>query len=224
MSLTAICLSGMIRFPEKALKSINNINCLNKKIFIHTWNTIDNKCLNEFKYESCIIENYKDKEKEFNQLYNNFISRTITDETWIGEQRQDVGICSMYYSINKSNLLKCQYEKIHNIIFDKVIRMRFDSDFQDKILNIDQFNDDLFIPTGCDWCDGINDQFAIGPSKIMDIYSNVYLNMLNLNCKYHPERILLSHLKMNQINPKRFIFDITINNSSIYHREVQTKL
>jgi len=55
--------------------------------------------------------------------------------------------------------------------FDCVIRMRFDSDFEGKTLDVSKCSDGLYIPEGEDWLGGINDQFALGSSESMDIYS-----------------------------------------------------
>lgn len=217
---TAICLSGLIKYPENSINSIKKIHPDDMKIFIHTWNMSDLSRIKDFNYESCIIEDYGPKEKEFNLLHRQYTNRIIADDTWIGEQRTDVGIFSMFYSMYKSNQLKSNYEKTNGITFDKVIRMRFDSKFLGEKLNLSDFDDNLFIPVGCDWCGGINDQFALGPSDKMDIYSDVYNNMMNLDCKYHPERIMSAHLKKMNLSPKRFIFDVAIRNSNTYHREV----
>ena len=61
--------------------------------------------------------------------------------------------------------------------------------------------------------DSINDQFAIGTSHAMDLYSNLYNNFhYNQSVKYYPERILYSHLKNMNLVPTRINFPVRINN------------
>jgi hypothetical protein len=146
----AICISGSVRYPELGLSSIKNIYPNeNIKIFIHTWNNVKNKeflntlfrlkckeipemvkvdlnCIKKYQYEKLIIEDYKEKHKEFVEIY-----KSLKFKEYL---RNDVGIISMHYSIYKSNQLKCDYEKEHNMLFDRVVRMRFDSDFESKVL------------------------------------------------------------------------------------------
>jgi hypothetical protein len=118
-----------------------------------------------------------------------------------------------------ANNLKVMYEKENNIIFDTVVRMRFDSDFENKIFNINEYPNTLNIPNGEDWCGGINDQFAFGPSSVMNDYSNFYNNITEIEgVPYHPETMLLKYFNMKKIHTNRCDFRVRINNNIDFRR------
>jgi hypothetical protein len=230
----AICLSGGIKFPQHSLDSINNILPNdNVKIFIHSWQ-IDSKDKKKFVESSWtgvhhqdelfahstlgivknlsthfdvvdyVYENFADKSPLFSDIFNSL--------KWVKYERNDFGIISMYYSLFQSNLLKKKYEKENNMKFEKVVRMRFDSNFFGKKINLESFIEPLNIPIGRDFT-GINDQFAVCSSSHMDIYSNVFSELSKtVDAKYHPESILKKHLENYGILPWRFPFHVGINN------------
>jgi hypothetical protein len=233
----AVCVSGGVRYTHLGLKSIQKI-VPNEyvKIFIHTWKVKDvNSFLNtvsglqhkeqdkvietnlslleEYNYEKLLIENYDKCQKKFQNLLDSlkFIPSIDTEDT---EPRTDVGPISMHYSIYKANELKKEYEKENNIKFDWVIRMRTDSDFRYEQLDLNTLNHELNIPSGEDWGDNsINDQFAIGTSHAMDLYSSLYNNFhYTQSTKFYPERILALHLKNVNLIPNRVDFPVRINN------------
>ena len=231
----AICISGSIRYPDKSLKSINKIVPNNVKVFIHTWKNIKSgkflKTIHRLQDKEGIKEMI---DTDFNLLQYSYEKLQIDDFDILYEDikslyddikfnsyfRDDVGVLSMYYSIYQANKLKCEYEKDNNIIFDRVIRMRFDSDFVNDSLNLIKTTDfDLCIPdTRFDY-DGINDQFAIGSSKMMDIYSNVYQDIHELTeCNYCGEEILKKQLDRHNIIPTRIKFPVNKNNNMDFTR------
>jgi len=231
----AICISGSIRYPDKSLKSINKIVPNNVKVFIHTWKNIKSgkflKTIHRLQDKEGIKEMI---DTDFNLLQYSYEKLQIDDFDILYEDikslyddikfnsyfRDDVGVLSMYYSIYQANKLKCEYEKDNNIIFDRVIRMRFDSDFVNDSLNLIKTTDfDLCIPdTRFDY-DGINDQFAIGSSKMMDIYSNVYQDIHELTeCNYCGEEILKKQLDRHNIIPTRIKFPVNKNNDMDFTR------
>lgn len=236
----AVCISGGIKYPEKSLESLKNIfPSDNIKVFIHTWKIIDKNLylknigkeqllpylkndvkklnqflkessedkldiLNEYNYEKLSIEIFDEKKIEFQTLFDSL--------TFPSYQRKDVGFISMFYSFYKSNELKKEYERENNMIFDRVIRMRFDSDFCGKKLFLDEIDGNLVIPYGPDW-KGMNDQFAIGDSKSMDYYCKIYKNLENLqHVQFHPETLMMEHL--SNINVQRIKFDVKINSNT----------
>jgi hypothetical protein len=239
----AVCISGGVRYPHLGLQSIQKI-IPNEyvKVFIHTWK-INNRdsflstvaglqhkevdkivetnlsLLEDYNYEKLLIENYDECQKKFEKLLNNlkFVPSTDPEDEY---PRSDAGPISMHYSIFKSNQLKGEYEKENNITFDWVIRMRTDSDFKSNILDVRSLSGELNIPSGEDWSDsGINDQFAIGKSNAMDLYSNLYNNFHhNQSVKYYTERILYSHLKNMNLVPNRIDFPVRINNGQDFRK------
>lgn len=230
----AICLSGGIKYPEYGIESIKKIlPNENIKLFIHTWdihnrknflNTVhglnwkdpdktvitDFNFLSKYNYESLLIENYDSKEKQFKKMYEDFNFKCYS-----------IGPISMHYSIHKSNQLKQDYEVKNNIIFDRVVRMRYDSNFMGKSLNLIELTSDINIPEGEDWLGGINDQFAVGTSKGMDIYSNLYNELHNFqNSDMHPENMLKTYLKSKQVSINRFDFNIKINDGIDFRKYI----
>lgn len=232
----AICISGGVRYPHLGLQSIQKI-IPNEyvKVFIHTWK-IKNKdsflktvsgleykeedktvetnlsFLENYNYEKLLIENYDECEKKFKDLFNSlkFVAATDPED----KPRTDVGPISMHYSIYRANELKSEYEKENNIVFDWVIRMRTDSDFRYDVLDMNCLNSELNIPSGEDWAaNSINDQFAIGTSHSMNLYSSFYKNIhYTQSSKYYPETIFYSHLKNMSLNINRIDFPVRINN------------
>jgi hypothetical protein len=232
----AVCISGGIRYPHLGLESIKKIIPNEDiKVFIHTWKVENiysfhqtvsglkykeiNKVieqnfsfLEKYNYQKLLIENYDECTKKFENIFSELKFVPATDD--IDEPRSDVGPISMHYSIYKSNQLKKEYEIDNNMIFDWVIRMRTDSDFRYDKLDLNSLSCDLNIPSGEDWNElGINDQFAIGKSHTMDIYSNFYNNIyLTQSSKYYPEVMLLSYLNKMNIFSNRIDFPVRINN------------
>jgi hypothetical protein len=239
----AVCLSGAIRYPHIGLKSIKNIFPNDYvKIFIHTWkisnreeflktisglefkeynNIIETQFnfLEKYNYEKLLIEDYESKKFKFQEIYNSLNLLPIENSEGCIKPRYDVGPISMHYSINMANNLKVMYEKENNIIFDTVVRMRFDSDFENKIFNINEYPNTLNIPNCEDWCGGINDQFAFGPSSVMNDYSNFYNNITEIEgVPYHPETMLLKYFNMKKIHTNRCDFRVRINNNIDFRR------
>ena len=242
----ALCFSGGIKYPENGLQSLKKIfpSC-DVKIFMHTWDIherddflktvhgltckepektviTDFNFLSRYNYENLLIENYDTKQQEFEEIFNSLIFKeypTTSDGRNIG-----VGMISMHYSIWKSNQLKKYYEKCHQMKFDLVVRMRYDSEFPFTINFLDYVDNPeemIYIPWGDDWLGGINDQFAIGNSEIIDIYSNVFVNLQNYQyLPYHPETILRTHLNENNIKIKRINYPVRINNGQDFRKTV----
>jgi len=224
----AVCFSGTVRNPEIGLESLKLIHpCNHIKIFAHSWanlntetdyfnSSIDqnnNNLPQGFNCETFLIENYQSKKIHFQKMYD-FFNFKLHHAT----PRTDLGIISMFYSIYQSNLLKRNYEKLNKFKFDKVIRMRFDSNFENNILDLTQLNSELSIPNEEDWCGGINDQFAVGSSQLMDIYCDMY-NSFSLvkHVPYHPESMFGEYLKIRQVNPDRFNFKVSITSNRPRH-------
>ena len=231
----AICLSGSIRYPELGLKSINKIIPNNTKIFIHTWKNVKSgkflKTIHrlqakegikemidtdfnllQYPYEKLQVDDFDIVHKGIQSLYDSLKFNSY--------DRNDIGVLSMYYSIYQANKLKCEYEENNGIIFDRVIRMRFDSDFVNELLDLRKtITLDLCIPdTRFDYT-GINDQFAIGSSETMDIYSNVYQDIHDLTeCDYCGEEILKQQLDKHNIIPTRIKFPVNKNNNIDFTR------
>lgn len=229
----AVCFSGTVRCPENGLNSLKLIFPNDDvKVFGHTWVNLNNEkdyvnsnldvnrgsnfnLLEKFNFETLLVENYKSKKIHFQKMYD-FFNFKIHD----APPRTDLGIVSMFYSIYQSNSLKRKYEILNNMKFDKVVRIRFDSNFENKNLDLKNISSDLLIPSGNDWCGGINDQFAIGSSESMDIYCDLYNSFSMVkHVPYHPESMLGEYLKIRSIIADRFDFKISISSSRLSWNE-----
>jgi hypothetical protein len=121
--------------------------------------------------------------------------------------RADTGTLSMYYSIFRANELR----RASGINYDYVIRMRYDSepksDLDLSILDPGSIN----IPNEEDFA-GINDQFAIGPPHLMDVYCGVYNNVawLSAKCTHHPELLLKCQLEAYNMPIRRISYRVLI--------------
>jgi len=216
----AICISGTTKHHENSLKSIkNHFSAYSPKIFLHTYN-IDpirliedswsknkqHQYLSTLKLNSNqIAELYsptyhaiEDYDQVTMSLLPHFLEITATEAVNLYSIGSNIGPISMHYSIRAANALKTYYEKENDIKFDTVIRMRYDSDI--KIMeplghyNLNKIN----IPIYRDWMGGINDQFAFGPSELMDKYSNLFPTFAyhtRMCGIYHPETIFRTYLQ-----------------------------
>jgi hypothetical protein len=128
----------------------------------------------------------------------------------------------MFYHNLKCYQLIEQYSKIHNIVFDVLIKWRTDISikqdciqfFMEKI--IEDFmqikdNNNLYVPSH-DLFWGINDQLAYGNYNCMQKYCNMVKKIIGL-CKkgvvYHPETLLLQHCYQSNIMVNTF--DLSYN-------------
>lgn len=156
--------------------------------FVKEFN-IKDECIN---IERCIMPEEMFKSiKNLNGSYNN--------------------VYSMYYNNKKNYELIKNYEKMHNIKFDVILRYRteiWSNDVIDIIENLKK--NTVYIPNKYDWCGGLNDQVAYGDSESMEKYCECVDNIVNL-CNqgviYHPETLLLHHVKSKNLSIERINFE-----------------
>lgn len=209
----AFCLSGQPRFFEEGFEFWfrNIIHPFNADVFIHTW--FDENKVNE-KYDcsswnvgqsdtikSNTIERISylfnpkkivyEKPKEFNLL--DYSSNCAKQPPYITH--------SMFYSMYQSNKLKIDYENELNFKYDYVIRARFDWMIETKLEQL--LLNKLVVPNNCPSPIGINDQFCIGPSNLVDYYCETYFH-INEYWENHKvilanEALLKFHLDYNKV-------------------------
>jgi hypothetical protein len=178
----AICMSGLTRSLQytwpmayfNVMKHLDNVD-----VFVHTWDN-DNGGTRGFEMKSCV---YDDKQ--------NYIEKFMQPKSYEIESQEEFTRKNairrstyMYYSIFKANLLKKQYEDLHNFKYDVVIRSRMDAIYEapllseelrkcieENVLYVGTFNDPETWPHA-----GLYpDSFAFSNSKNMDTYSDVHL-------------------------------------------------
>jgi len=189
----ALCFSGHMRTYENAFPYIKTqiLDSLNCDIFIHT---------------------IKDNNINWNNVVKNYNPKLITVADQIAfsdpylskyKNNSNISVISMYYDIYSCNKLKKQYEKINNIKYDCVIRLRPDGILNNKIKESDFNNLDKVYVNKCGtpntWVD---DTFAFSSSENMDLYSNTYLYLAefyNIEQSLHPETMLRYCLQKHNI-------------------------
>jgi hypothetical protein len=129
--------------------------------------------------------------------------------------------CSMFYSIQRSNDLKIEYERLHNFKYDLVIRSRTDITIANCKLDLNTLDTrKIYTSTthqrfsdGTEIC---NDQLAIGSSSLMDAYSCLY-SLLNFYWERDTppsmvgERVLTHHLRNCNIPVKCCTQEVLFN-------------
>ena len=188
----AVCISGQ---PRNVIRGIENI-LQNMKfdfdVFSHVW--WSNKS-HKVSFKRILFDGTEDEVSEF--VYNDWIAKMYENfdikKILIEEQKQfnipeiferrkikytnPFTACSLLYSVHKCNELKRDYELENNFKYDWVIRTRYDFGLSEPI-DISNFdNDVIYVPSDNSHNYGFSDQFAIGSSKNMDIYSNVFSNI-----------------------------------------------
>jgi len=112
----------------------------------------------------------------------------------------------MFYNIYKADCLRQQFEKENNFKYDLVIRTRADLGITSE-LNLQQLNIDgnQIIMPASDWHGNprANDQFAIGNSHSMKIYSTLFTRIKEINdsgFRFHPESMVGHNLRQNDVS------------------------
>jgi hypothetical protein len=204
MSSIAIYLSGRVNGYTDNIIQLKHF-FKNKSIFISFNTNEKNEFMKTF-YECNLI------------CSNSLFSKDIVDFYLQYNRYPEVNIyncLSMFYHNKLAfELIEREIEK-KNKHYSVVIKYRGDiqsnSDFP-LLLTVEK--NTIYIPEGCDWRDGINDQIAYGDYISMKKYSHVFDNIKDY-CQegiiLHPETLLKHHLKVNHLKIKRFKFDYSLN-------------
>jgi len=211
----ALCLSGQPRYLEIGFDALfkNFISKYNVDVFAHIW--FDEKLI-DTNIDFCIPYNRshkweKDADKKVIELYKpkkTFFEppKQFSLEPFKGANFELIApnnVLSMFYSIKQANNLKCAYENENNFEYDLVIRARTDLILQNNLnFSLIDKNKIYYYGLGQTMFDNIsicNDQFALGSSKLMNIYSGLFDLLEFYWATYKPpsmvgERILTTHL------------------------------
>ena len=241
----ALCISGQPRNTTRGIPNILENLKFDFDVFQHAW--WDNNSASELftksnaaKLNDVVSEHVNND--WISAMYRNFNIKKLYLETQIPfnvpsllESRKTYyanafNICSSLYSIYKCNELKKEYENQHNFKYDLVIRTRLDFGLSEPI-NIEKYNTKtIYVPSdfGTNRY-GFNDQFAIGSSYNMDIYSEAFNNIeYILESGYTDpmghEQLIQKHLENNKIefileDFKNFLWRHENNRSRIHSIE-----
>lgn len=202
----ALCLSGQPRFIKLGYQFIKKYlldNNNNIDIFLHAWyNPLDvDKPYNSAQLYSSGHVGYVEKDTDL-FLVDNFKPKKYIIEPQIDFSEYSKNLpnhqnakkeimCSIFYSIFKSNELKKKYELENNFNYDLVVRTRYDLAYFDNINFFDymdnlnkihvlknyQEDQDMFNSS----CNPMPDIFSFSNSKNMDIFSSVFPNMKQIS-------------------------------------------
>ena len=185
MSRVAVCISGQPRSVEQGFEFINKhvIQPNQADVFIHTWQpTATEAFINPVNgsevgdavgagITNTILDLYEPHGVIFDVQFP-FDEKDYNDRAYPGMKAS--WMLSMWYSVQMANWLKCNAEDEFGPKYDAVFRMRFDWALTDDLAVENTASDVITVPSDCAHRAGINDQFAVGSSKNMDIYSNLY--------------------------------------------------
>ena len=214
----AMCFSGQARAVKYCFESISNnlLAPLGKvDIFIHSW-FIDPLERNKFDiFHLNIIDASLD---EYVEMYRPVASlfEDFERSTYFRFNNMKERIRIMFYSMNRANELKSQYELDQGFKYDYVIRGRTDLFLRKPIIPEQLYwldDNSVLIPSGFDF-GGINDQMAIGTSLAIDKYASIHKMLdrylLDDGQQYDPERLMKHHLEREGFGIRRIDFDYGI--------------
>lgn len=164
---------------------------------------MEHKCENWKKTESIFLN----KKQEIQHLFDK-------------STRKDLGVYGMWYAVMKSNEMREEYEKKHNIIFDCVMRARFELKLMKSTGHPDASNLDFRVEdfdmdklwkshTNSDSKYGMSDCFAFSSSKNMSHYCRMYENInecATIEGEVWPEAIAFHHNKNQYEMLPQYIF------------------
>lgn len=227
---TAILLSGQIRSAKYCIKSLMRhvVEPLQADIFIDTWiprayekDRLGNLILNTLTIDE-VLSRYRPRAITIEEFDQSPLVQEIgrnRNESKVGYDGSDApetkleNIYYMHYKIWRANALKNAYEKINDIHYGRVIRLRFDLEFE-SFPEIEPERNTLYIPEGWDYRGGINDLLVVGDSESIDKYCDVYVNLrkyARAGIGFHPESILRHHLEASNVRIVRFELDYKLN-------------
>lgn len=171
----ALCLSGRPRMCKEGFE-YHKRNLLDEhdvNVFIHSWQDIDN---DDFQF---IDYNYDPVSISLSYTFDDrsFEKYPVDHPNWPPKNA-----IHMLYSVFKANELKREYELEKGFTYDVVIRSRFDFALNRKI-DFTVEPGKIYVPN--DYIKGriepngliCNDQFAVGDSPTIDLYSNTFWNI-----------------------------------------------
>jgi hypothetical protein len=123
---------------------------------------------------------------------------------------------SMWYKTLRVNQLRKKYENTMGFKYDLIIKTRPDVVLEEPIDLIQ--SDNLVIPFGWDWSEGINDLMAWGNQYNMDTYCELFYmfaSLANSMDKINPETMLKQYLKIKNIKTERPKVDLTLRDMNI---------
>lgn len=213
---TAICFYGQPRFAKLCFEKYYSkiINHYNPDIFIHTWFD-ESKIGTHYPTGGTVngtIEAHEllIREDTISELIDIYNPKKIKYE-WYDEEtskKEFSSVLFQYYTQKSVKDIKVEYEKETGIVYDLIIRTRFDcvsSNFYDKVKE-----SHLNVPDTCPNSSVYTDTISISNGEIFDKISDAYLSILEnedlkniLRHKPHGEYPLKHQIDKHNINVHR---------------------
>ena len=188
----ALCISGQPRNVNRGIENILQNIKFDFDVFVHSWwdNKSHTKTFKKILFGGRVDEVSEIVQNDWiDKIYEHFdINKILVEKQKqfdipeVFENRKlkfthTFGVYSSLYSVYQCNQLKRDFEFENKFKYDWVIRTRSDFGLSEPV-NMNKFNSDIiYAPNDNSHRYGFNDQFAIGSSKNMDIYSNVFSNI-----------------------------------------------
>jgi hypothetical protein len=123
----------------------------------------------------------------------------------------------MWYNVYRSNQLRLDFEKQHNVKYDLVIRARSDVGIIEtldlKAIDLKHIQQNIIMPEN-QWAGLACDQFGMGSPENMNVYCDLVNHAENYpyahDLHWHPESSLGHHLNLNNISSIKEKFNITL--------------
>lgn len=205
----ALCISGQPRVWEKGFdyhyKNIIKNNDV--VVFLHSW--------------EMPIEKFEAISKKYNAAsfitspslpidLSKYVNTPPPSPNWKVKDGR-MSTWAQLYSIKECMRTKCEYEKLHNMKFDWVVRSRFDFAINVKIPFDQLDNSRLYIPN-CRMVqsrDFGNDQFAFSSSENMNRYADAFNNIdlfYNSGVQYMMEDFMSANWKLHGLTGDNLIY------------------
>jgi hypothetical protein len=185
----ALCISGQPRNVYRGFENILQNMKFDFEVFVHSW--WDNKS-NQNTFKKILYDGREDEVSEIvdndwiGKLYGSFnVNKVLIEKQKhfdipeVFEKRKlkfthTFGVYSSLYSVYRCNKLKRNFELDNGFTYDWVIRTRPDFGLSEP-LTLDGLDESIiYAPNDNSHNYGFSDQFAIGSSKNMDVYSGVF--------------------------------------------------
>jgi hypothetical protein len=206
----AIILSGRIQISQDIIE--NNLIKM-----IRRYNPVVFCSLNKTANTDDFIIKFKELVEKECKCIINIEDTKVPDEIFLLKKAAESiynNVYSMYYHNKKGFSYIKEYELKNNIKFDIIIKYRSDLENENIIdLDHDIVENTVYIPKDADW-GGLNDQIGYGDIESMEKYCKCVDNIIDM-CKnqgitYHPETLLLNHIKKMKLNIERVNFKYNI--------------
>lgn len=192
----ALCLSGGLRNFKDTYHTFSKFLLEKHDVDVFFYG-LENKEGKEKNIQD-LIKLYNPKKFEVNdeQFYSNIICNYDIKSSFYG-----------FYNVFKCNQLRNEYEVEENIEYDLVIKSRTDCFWFRDLSEEELLNAKEKILTPVEWSFKIvnsfalSDVYAIGNSKMMNEYSNLFnrIDEYCQNIKFHPESLCGYHIMVNKI-------------------------